>query len=833
MSSRTPCVRQKDQSDCGAAALATVAMFHGLPISVQKMRDMAGTDKVGTNLAGLQKAAETLGFSATGVKGPFEALADVPLPAIAHWKMEEGYGHFVVLYSVGRKVVVADPGKGILKLTPEQFQERWTGRLLLLSPEGPLATGLADGASVKPFSRFVQLMTPHKGLLAEAFACSLILTVLGLASSFFIQHLVDSVLVHGEFKLLNALAIGMAVLLLFKTSFGVVRTYLMAHVSRKIDLRLLSTYTRHVIRQPLKFFEMRQVGEIISRVADGVKVRQAVSGVTLTVILDATLVVIASAVMFWYDWQLALLAVAFVPALVIPVLAHHPAAKRISRRTMERGAALNAHMVEDVGAVETIKAFGCEDRRQEKNDDRLVELIQSGFSQQMLGLSMSTFGGLITGAAGLAILWFGGHRVIDGVLTIGQLMFFNSVLGMLLGPVERLASVNLQIQDAIVAIDRFYEILDLETEQLAGDHQAEFEGVRQELRLENVSFQYGCRAPVLKGVSLTIGAGETVAFVGESGSGKTTLLKLLMGFYEPTDGRISVDGMDLRDFTLNSLRSKVAIVSQAPHIFSGTIRENIAFGCPGASLEQVVTATRAAGLESFVDALPERYETLIGERGANLSGGQKQRLAIARALICDPEVLIFDEATSHLDTATERAIQQSMRDVFKDKTVILVAHRLSTIRDADCIYVLEDGVIVEHGTSEGLMTLGGRYAALCGAQSSPIPGRGVGESFAATDSGENASLCAAPGAWPGEGWPVAERVLEESMVACNGAGAGPARIHSPDDEPIVILVDDEPEYLQSGHEIDSAAWNAEVETRFPASQPTPNAPLRLRHVHAA
>jgi ATP-binding cassette subfamily B protein len=335
-------------------------------------------------------------------------------------------------------------------------------------------------------------------------------------------------------------------------------------------------------------------------------------------------------------------------------------------------------------------------------------------------MSLSSAGMFVTGMAGIVVLWYGGYRVISGAISVGQLMFFHTLLGYLLGPLERLAGVHLQMQDAMVAIDRLYQVLDLETEPTGRVRNATFHGVRQAIRLENVAFHYGCRGHVLDQINLCIPAGATVAIVGESGSGKSTLLKLLMRFYEPTAGRILLDGVDCRDFDVASLRARIGLVAQEPFIFSGTIWDNISLGRPGTTLDEMVEATRVAGLEAFVAGLPDRFDTVIGERGANLSGGQRQRLAIARALVRHPDILLFDEATSHLDTATERAMQQSIQTVLADRTVVLVAHRLSTIKDADLIYVLHQGRIMESGHHQQLMRQDGLYASLWRAQTDGV-----------------------------------------------------------------------------------------------------------------
>jgi ATP-binding cassette subfamily B protein len=714
---RYACVRQTGQSDCGAAALATVALHYRRPIALQRLRELAGTDRIGTNLRGLLQAAEALGFAAKGVKGLYEALPQVPLPAIAHVKTEEGLGHFLVLYRIAKDmVVVADPARGIQKLSRDAFCRCWTGYLLLLVPEQQASPAMLGSAPLSPWRRFLGLLGAHTPVLAEACCCALLMVGLGVASSYFIQHLVDSVLVRHEGRLLNALGIGMMLIVLFRTVFGMLRQYLVAYVGRKVTLTLTAGYARHLLGLPLPFFEMRRVGEILSRVNDAAKVREAISGTTLTAVVDSILVVLLVVLLWLYDGPLALVATAFVPLLVLSTVVHHPAARRRSRAAMEDAAQLSAHLAEDVSGVETIKAFGAERLRVEEGETCLVRLVQTIFALEMLGLNMSALGTFITTMASLVVLWYGGHRVMDGALTIGQLMFFDSLLGYLLGPLERLASVNLKLQEALMAVDRLYQILDLDVEPLGERQQLTFAGVREAIVLQDVSFHYGCRANVLEQVTLRIPAGKTVAVVGESGSGKSTLLKLLLGFYAPTAGRILLDGADLRDFALASLRNRIGLVSQEPFIFNGTLRENIALGRSGATPEEIAAAARTAGLEAFIAGLPERYETVIGERGVNMSGGQRQRLAIARALLRQPEILIFDEATSHLDTATERAIQASLKTALAGRTVVLVAHRLSTIREADLIYVLHRGRLLQQGTHRELLAQEGLYRTLWHAQ---------------------------------------------------------------------------------------------------------------------
>jgi len=721
---RYVCVRQADQTDCGPAALATVALHHGARISRERLRDVTGTDRVGTNLLGLLQGAEKLGMRGRAVKGDWNGLATIPLPAIAHVRTPEGLGHYVVIHRVlDDAVIVANPAAGIERRAREAFCASWTGFVLIATPTDELARS----SEVSPGRRFIRLVARQRRLLVEAFACAVVMTVLGLSTSLFVQHLTDSVLVQGQTGLLDALGIGMLVIVGFRAAFTALRGYLMAFAGRRTGFELLADYVRHILYLPMRFYELRQAGDVLARVQDAVRVRDAISGVTLSMLVDGAMVVFALAALWLQDTRLAIVATVFVPVLLLAMFAHHPAARRRTRLVMEQSARVQTQLVEDVGGVETIKALGLEPVRHDDGETKLADLLGLAFDQQKLGISTQTIATVVMGAATIVVLWYGGHRVIAGGLSLGQLLFCYTLLGYLLAPLERLAGAQLQLEDAIIALDRLYQIMDLELE-VGHARGLPCQGIAQGITLDGVSFKYGTRAAVLDRISLDIPAGKRVALLGESGSGKTTLLKLLQRFYDPTEGRVLIDGVDARDFDVESLRARIGVVSQDPFLFAGSLRENLLSARPDAAPAELLDAIRVAGLEETIGALPERLETQVGDRGTALSGGQRQRVAIARAVLRRPELLILDEATSHLDSTTERAVQQALDTVLRGKTVVVVAHRLATVRDADIIYVIHRGKLIEAGNHRTLLAQGGRYAELWRAQMGGGP-IGVVEEF--------------------------------------------------------------------------------------------------------
>lgn len=722
------CVRQHDITDCGAACLATISKQNGYRISISKIREIAGTDKQGTNAYGVIKAAEALGFSAKGVKGNQEAFfSDFPLPCIAHVVVDGSLMHYVVIHKITKKqVIIADPGRGIVKLKPKEFfgevheegkppKYKWTGILILLIKNETFQKGKNTKGL---FERFLYLLIPQKKMLLHIFAASLIYTVLGILGAFYYQALLDDILPDGLSQTLVTLSIGIIALNIFKVMLDAFRSHLLLYLSQKLDIALLLGYYRHVIQLPMSFFGTRKVGEIVSRFNDASKVRDAISGATLTIMIDTFMAVAGAIILYMQNTKMfgvALIVVLLYGVIVITFNNHY---KRLNERTMEDNAQLTSYLVESLNGMQTIKAYNAERKADRETEKRFVKLLRSIFNLSWVGNIQTSLKGATELIGGVVILWVGAVSVIHGEITIGQLITFNSLLAYFLDPVKSLINLQPQMQTAVVAAERLGEILDLEAEKDAREkNKLAPEHLDGDITFQHVKFRYGTRKLVLDDVDFTIHKGEKVAFVGESGSGKTTLTKLLLHLYKPEEGNILIHQNNIEDIQLETLRERIAYISQETFLFSGTIMENLMLGIDDASVDDVIEASKLAQAHEFINQLPLRYETLLEENGANLSGGQRQRLAIARAMLKRPDILILDEATSNLDALTERALDKTIHEYCKNMTTIFIAHRLSTIKECDRIFVMEKGKIIEAGTHEELKLAGGKYAMLASQQS--------------------------------------------------------------------------------------------------------------------
>lgn len=722
------CIKQHDITDCGAACLATICKQNGYGIGITKIREVAGTDKQGTNAYGVIKAAEELGFSAKGVKGNKEAFfSEFPLPCIAHVIVDGNLLHYVVIHKITKKqVIIADPGVGIVKLTPEEFfgevhdegkppKYQWSGILILLVKNETFTKG---NETKGLFGRFFHLLLPQKKLLLHIFIASLVYTILGILGAFYFKELIDSVLPDGLRKTLMTLSIGVILLNVFKVVLSAIRSHLLLYLSQKLDIALLLGYYRHVLELPMNFFGTRRVGEIISRFNDAGNVRDAISGATLTIMIDTIMAVAGAVILCIQNVKLFVIAVIIVVLYVIIVLTFNKWYEKLNRKQMEDNSQLTSYMVESLNGIQTVKAYNAERKVKLETEIKFVKLLKSIFKLSWVSNMQSSLKIFVELVGGVIILWVGGVSVINGEMTIGALITFNSLLAYFLDPVKNLINLQPQMQTAVVAADRLGEILDLEAEKtekesrkmapltLAGD-----------IQIRNLDFRYGTRRQVLSDINLTIKKGEKVAFVGESGSGKTTLSKLLLHLYSPEKGEILINGNNIEDIRLECLRERIAYIPQETFLFSGSIYDNLVLGMDDVDMDNVVEAAKLAQAHDFINELPLRYETRLEENGANLSGGQRQRLAIARAMLKKPDILILDEATSNLDSITERALDKTINEFSKEMTTIFIAHRLSTIKDCDRIFVMDKGKIIEQGTHKELSESGGKYAELVRQQS--------------------------------------------------------------------------------------------------------------------
>lgn len=703
------CVKQFDATDCGAACLATVAKQYGLKVPLTKIRQMAGTDQKGTNGLGLIKAANQLGFSAKGIKATpeqFTKAATLPLPMIAH-VITENLLHYVVIHEITKKtVLIADPADGIRCDPLEDFFQIWSGVLIILTPDAKFKQG---DETIGLFSRFLHLVVPHKRLLTEVILASLLLTIFGMIGTFYFKYLIDDILPDSMTHTLHIISLGILVLNIFRILLGVLRGQLLLYLSRKIDVKLILDYYQHILNLPISFFDSRKAGEILSRLGDAAKIRNAISGSTISVLLDSIMVIAGGVILFLQNRTLFLITLIAIPFYTAIVWGYRKPYHNINRTIMQQGSEFESYLVESISGAFTIKAFNCQDEAKLETERHYIKQTKSIFKSVWMNNIQTSLQELLTVVSDVLIIWIGSDLVINGSLSLGQLLTFNALAGFFTNPIKNLIRLQFTLQEAYIAADRLGEILDLEVEEDDRELKVNLAKVKGEIEFKNVDFRYGTRQLVLEDISLKIRPGEKVALIGASGSGKTTLVKLLLKYYLPEKGEIIIDGYNIQDISAASIRDRIGYVPQEIFLFSGTIRENIAFGHPGASLEEIIAAAKQAQAHEFINELPLRYETLVGERGLNLSGGQRQRIGIARAMLKQPDLLILDEATSNLDSITEKAFQETIESIGQNLTVIIIAHRLSTIRRCDKIVVLEKGKIVESGSHYELLAKKEKY----------------------------------------------------------------------------------------------------------------------------
>ena len=703
---RYPFFEQQSAADCGAACLVMVGRYWGKNLSINRLRDLANVSRSGASMRSLSAAAESLGFATRPVKASLDKFAQQSLPAIAHWQGR----HYIVVYEITKKqVIVADPAIGQRQLTIKEFLAGWTGYALLLQPTTSLKKTQEANT---PFWQLFDLVKPHFQVLLEVFIASVLIQVFGLITPLFTQLLLDRVIVQGSILTLNTVGFGLLIFGLFRVAINGLRQYLLDHTANRISVALMVGFIKHTFGLPLSFFESRYVGDIVSRVQENQKIQRFLTGEALSIGLDLLTVFVYVGLMFWYSPPMALMTLAIVPPFVLLTFFATPFLRRISREVFTAGTLENSYLIQSLTGISSIRSMAIEQTVRWHWEELLNNLIKKNFSGQVISNQLQLISSTIQSLASTGLLWFGAWLVIQNQLTIGQLVAFNMLLGNIIQPFQRLIILWNQLQEVIVATERINDVLEAELEEDLEHNPRQFlPRLIGRIRFHNVTFRYHPESEIniLENLSFEILPEQTVAVVGRSGSGKTTLSKLILGLYLATDGRVLIDNQDVTSISLHSLRSQIGVVDQDTFLFGGTIRENITIAHPEASLEEIVEAAQLAGADEFIKRMPMGYETQIGEGGGMLSGGQRQRLAIARALLGNPRLLILDEATSHLDAESERIIQNNLKKILQGRTSVIIAHRLSTVRHADLILVLDRGVLVESGTHEELITKKGHY----------------------------------------------------------------------------------------------------------------------------
>lgn len=709
MNQKFSCVVSNDSRYCGPAALATVAQHYGFHISTVRLGEILGTDLQGTDLASIRRGAEGLGFSASSGKIKTETLEHIPLPAIAHFNDTQA-GHIVVIHKVNkRSVLVADPSRGVVSIPREDFLRRWSRHVVLLAPSAEFRKNKRPPSS---FSEFLVIARGEKKAIVLSICMSVVVVIAAFGFSAFAQVTLDRVIPRSDLNLLYSLSAAVLTAIGFRALGGFARECLLAKFGLRLELSLGETYTSRLLSLPSEFFEKRSPGEVFARMTDISNVRNAIVGTLLSVLLDFSLLALCTAFLLWYSpilGSVVLLVVPLVGTLMVFV----------SRRLLMKEREIREHLtqlamrfIEVVQNIRSVKIFTAEIHAQGQIMEKYAEAQKATSQRLILSSSAGQVCTFVTSVAAVAILVVGAHLAVRGHLTIGQLMFFYSAFGLLLGSVERLAPSIASLQEATIGMERLKAIELVEPENGIAFEKRRVAPISGGIQFQDVSFWRREEYPALSQINLDVQVGESVAVVGETGSGKSTLACLVAGLYIPKRGELLIDGQPTNQMDLRFLRRHIAAVFQDPGLMNGSVRANIGLGAQSASFEEIEAAARLAQAHDFILQLPRGYDYEVGTGGIALSSGQRQRIAIARALLRNPAILILDEATGNLDTETERRVMDGIQRTRKNKTTLILTHRLSVAAVADRTVVLKSGTIIEQGTHQELIKQDGLYSTM-------------------------------------------------------------------------------------------------------------------------
>ena len=699
--------------DTGLACLIAIAKYYNIPAEYRQLERAYVLSEGSVDFTTLVRAAHELKLKARA----YENLKESDLDRLV-------YPILIQLHS-GRKVVITTIRDGDIYIMDPVFSQQpvkadrykllmdWTGDAILFTRRYELP----KKAQKFGFRWFLPVVTKYFPFLRSVLFMSLVLQILGLASPFFVQNIIDKVLVHRAADALDIFVLGMLTCTIFNTWISGLRSYLFTNICSKMDVALSSRLFKNITALPLSYFQKWQVGDVVSRLGELQTLRSFMTGSSLTILLDMVFAVIYFGVMFLYSRVLSVVVLVMIPLFVILNLVVAPIFKRMINERFLIGSENRSFLIETITGIHTVKATSVENNFIRRYEEMLARLVKSSLAVINLANVANTIGTFLFSMFNLLILWIGSYYVMEGEISVGELIAFQMIAGQLIAPVMRLINQWQYFQQIRVSMDRLGDIMNEETEPAFNPSRTTLPSLRGDIALEKLAFSYTPEGgKVLDNINIRIPAGMKVGIVGRSGSGKSTLTKLIQRLFLPENGRILIDGVDIAQVEPAWLRRQIGVVLQDSKLFSGTVEENIRIACPNASHEDVVRAAKLAGADDFISSFQNGYETFVGERGSLLSGGQRQRVAIARALITDPRILIFDEATSALDYESENIIMSNIEPIARGRTMLMIAHRLSTVRNCDAIVVIDKGRIIEAGSHDDLMKRNGAYSKLYQAQ---------------------------------------------------------------------------------------------------------------------
>lgn len=685
--------------DTGLICLVMLARFHQVAVEPSQLAHEFGQAGTAFSVQDILLAAKKLKLKARPLQSSADRLEKIALPAMAAG-LDGGY--FIIAKAEGGKVLIQDPREQAPRIiSQEELVARWSGQLILIASRASVLGEMAQF----DFTWFIPALVKYRLLLRDVFVVSFFIQLLALISPLFFQVTIDKVLGHRSYSTLDVLCFGLLVVSLFEVLLGGLRTYVFSHTTNRIDVELGSRLFRHLLALPLPYFGARRVGDSVARVRELENIRNFLTSSAVTAVLDLFFAIVFVAVMFYYSFWLTIIVLLSLPCYVLLSVWATPIIRSRLNEKFARGAENQAFLVESVSGIETVKALAVEPQMQRHWDNQLAAYVSASFRAGQVSNIAGQIAQFINKLVTVLTLWFGAHAVMKGQLTVGQFVAFNMLAQRVSAPVLRLTQLWQDFQQAGISVSRLADILNTRTE-VAGASRSALPPAQGRISFDQVVFRYRPDGPeTLRGISFDLKPGEIVGVVGRSGSGKSTIAKLVQRLYVPERGRVMVDGVDLSLVDPAWLRRQIGVVLQENRLFNRSIRDNIALGDPGLPMERVIAAARLAGAHEFILELPEAYDTIVGEQGASLSGGQRQRIAIARALVTNPRILIFDEATSALDYESERIIQQNMQAICQGRTVLIIAHRLTALRNAGRIFVIDKGQLVEEGTQQELLAL--------------------------------------------------------------------------------------------------------------------------------